>query len=129
MSKRKQPRKQGSAGRSRKPRFELRLDEALYTQVKSISEEADISMNQLIEGVLRWAMPMAHAGELRVDDDVEASRIPYRKGQSVPVQGCVWFGVAPWVDDDGPNDGRFLFQLDYSGRSAVKSVPVYPDNP
>lgn len=110
--------KKSGTGKSakRKARFELRLDDDVYQRVKAVSQEADISINQLIQGVLRWAMMYAHPGEA---DYVEKGGCEVVEAADVP--GCVWFGRSAGEDDGGFDEGTIIFQLDFSERHVVRT--------
>jgi len=53
------PRKKAA---SSKARLELRFEKDVYKGIKEIAEEADLSLNQLMEGITRWAIQYAHVG-------------------------------------------------------------------
>lgn len=67
-----------------KARYELRIDEDLLNKIKAIAEAADISVNQLICGLLEWASRDPHLGEPDKQDD---GSFKVR-----PQAGCVFWG-------------------------------------
>ena len=110
--KKRQPEPEG------KVRFELRFDADVYEKVKGIADDAEISVNQLMQGIARWAGERAVIGE----------PLPVMGGHSTkPVAGCVWFASASsWGmgDDDGEGvpvcDGWPLFCLDFTDRRVIR---------
>jgi len=105
--------------KSDKARVELRLDQDVYAGIKQLAESADISVNQLMQGVARWASDNGHVGEPEMFD--------YDKLAVRDQPGCVWFG---WreeevdVDEDGqPNYVRrpqIVFALDFTERHVIR---------
>jgi len=121
MAKRKKPpvRDEG------KSRFELRFDEDLYGQIKYHAEQAEVSVNQLMQGLARWAMRHVHTGEpVQVEEDWqhgEEGGIHTR-----PQPGVLWFGqavVETSTDAYGnkvTSEPRVFFQLDFTERHVVR---------
>ena len=111
MAKRAQQRDEG------KTRFELRFDDDLYTQVKNTADETGISVNQLMQGIARWAMSTVHPRSE-----------PWGQGPellAVEHEGCVWFGrESGAVEDDYGNQhydkGAVYFTLDFTERHVVR---------
>lgn len=100
-----------------KTRVELRLDSDLHTKIKALADEADISVNQLIQGVMRWAMRRANVGE--------AEMLAYDHIDVTTTPGCVWFGNHRDVviDEDGNEflqEPELIFQLDFTERNVVR---------
>jgi hypothetical protein len=52
-----------------KVRLELRFDEDVYERIKTVAEKASISVNQLLQGLARWAGPNLFVGEPERDAD------------------------------------------------------------
>lgn len=113
------PRKKRVTGKPReigKTRVELRFDSDLYEEVKQLADEAEISVNQLLQGITRWAMKYAHAGEASFD----GSEVNRREQP-----GCVWFGHdgVEYTDDEGQPSAtspELYFNLDFTERHVVK---------
>lgn len=94
--------------------FQVRLDADVHEKLKTAAATAGISMNQLIQGVLRWA-----------GDHVRQGR-PTLSGKTIgeePCAECVWFGVPtkPVGIGDRGHEGDFVFLLDYSDRKALST--------
>lgn len=104
---------------SEKARIELRIDAELAAKMKKVAEGAEISVNQLVTGILHWAMAKAHVGEPKWDE---------RKTVLVGSEkqaGCLWFGetlAGPEGDnpDRKPWRGEVYFKLDFTERRIVK---------
>lgn len=110
-----------------KTRIEVRFDDDLAAEVKAFADEVGISTNQLIQGVMRWAVHNGYAGEPE----------PYLGGPEgfIPTRSCpgkVWFGQEEAepaesisFDDDGHpemSDGiaaYVAFILDFTERRAL----------
>jgi HicB family. len=98
----------------RKTRYELRLDPDLHAKARALADAAGVSMNQLLEGVVAWAVQHGHPGRpiLREDHPV----IDSAEGPAV------WFGT----DGRDPEDdlpGEVVFVLDFSPARAVRTGP------
>lgn len=116
--------KRGSSEKRAKPSvadgkavFQVRLDGDVHEKLKAAAATAGISMNQLIQGVLRWA-----------GDHVRQGR-PTLKGKVVgeqPCGECVWFGhvTKPMGIGERGHEGMFVFMLDYSDRKALNTTLV-----
>lgn len=98
-----------------KTRVELRFDTDLYERVKATADEAEISVNQLLQGIARWAMGNAHVGEPDGRDRDEAI-------STVPTPGCVWFGREDieLLDDENFLRPCVYFALDFTERRVVR---------
>ena len=72
---------------SGKVRFEVRFDEDVYQGVKKIADEAQISVNQLMHALARWATQNAKAGEPKLN------HIGMWMGETKPQPGTVTIGV------------------------------------
>lgn len=112
--------------------FMLRFDEELHERVRLLAETAQISVNQLMQGLARWAVQNARQGE------------PYRdqsgKVQSRAQPGCLWFGEVAskplslhdceeiaahyggepeeYLGTESP--GNVIFSLDFTERHVVR---------
>jgi len=114
------PKKSKQAPKSRdegKTRFELRFDDELYAALKKTADDTDISVNQLMQGITRWALKHAHPGEEPRHDghDVEGLQQP----------GCIWFGHGvDFVEDDTGKErviqSQIFFTLDFTERHVVR---------
>lgn len=110
-----------------KPRLEIRFDSEVYEEMRELAEKAGITINQLVNGVMRWAVANGHAGEGAFDEDGNLSV----KKQA----GCVFFGRTTrrysdedreWIESDvGQDPGEFkekgkrFFSLDFTERRVV----------
>ena len=104
-----------SAKNTGKTRVELRFDTDLYDRVKELADAADISVNQLLQGITRWAMDRSNLGEPKYVHPQEAIETKH-------VPGCVWFGNADFktYDDGGYTPPEILFSLDFTERYVVR---------
>jgi hypothetical protein len=111
------PRKKAA---SNKARLELRFDRDVYEGIKGIAEEADLSLNQLMEGITRWAIQYAYVGFPNSNDYVKTREYTneYRPKQ-------VWFGREKHEPYDAEDQipATIYFMLDYSSRRAVLDMP------
>lgn len=110
-----------------KTRVELRLDSDVFAKLKRLADDAHISVNQLMQGLARWAGNDGHVGEPERDSDgIVRNR---------PQPGCVWIGQMGWTlsDIDDPDDlaslaeegrtkylGRVDLRLDFTERHVVR---------
>lgn len=97
-----------------KDRVELRLDYELNDKLKDVADEAGISVNQLVQGLLYWAIPQAHIGYPIADSSDQFIHTEKR-------DEMVWFGedgkrIGP---DDCPVDSCYYFTLDFSSKRAI----------
>lgn len=89
-----------------KTRVELRFDAHLHDRIKALAAELDVSVNQLVQSVMAWAVDHAHVG---LPEEVE-------RGVFATVDApAVWFGDEG-VDEngDGTGEGYVAFALDFS---------------
>jgi hypothetical protein len=100
--------KQAKQSTGEKVRMELRFDSDVYEGIRRIADEAEISVNQLMQGIARWAASAAHVGEC---DLVESDGIQQWSTRVHP--GCVWFGT-------GPDAEQPVFELDFTERHVVR---------
>jgi len=102
-----------------KTRLELRFDTDVYDGINKIADEAGVSVNQLMQGLARWAIAHANQGEASFDHEHKF----YRK---TPQTGCIWFGEpSKEVYDHKTGDiintePEFYFQLDFTERRVVR---------
>jgi hypothetical protein len=97
-----------------KTRVELRFNNEVYTKIKSIADRADISVNQLIQGLARWAGDKAVVGEPHVlGDTMDGFDVVEVRNRP----GCLYFGCAPHEASGGM--GKAIYVLDFSERYAV----------
>ena len=107
-----------------KSRFELRFDNDLYDSIKEAADDTGVSVNQLMQGIARWAMKHANPGEEVVDADNYEIR-------GVEQPGSIWFGHD--MDEEevqiGPDPdhvetrmipAQLFFSLDFTERRAVR---------
>jgi hypothetical protein len=112
--------------------FQVRLDVDLHEQMKKAAEKADISLNQLIQGICRGAMAHLVQGEPEIDDGGYVSQKQQR--------GCVFFGRVGFIPEElkdkiesdystsgiYPNSvdkGAVWFGLDFTNRGYVRYQP------
>jgi len=102
-----------------KARFETRVDPETHARLRQLADDAGVSMNQLIEGVLVWAMSKAYPGRPRIHDNGPG----YYDSTEDP---AVWFGFDGFKPDGEPvGNGHVLFVLDFSpGRPIVEGTEV-----
>jgi len=94
---------------------EVRLEPWLADEVRSLAESSGVSVNQLVEGVLAWAVEKGHPGlPSPTDDRVVAFDSSEERG--------AWFGETGLDQEGRPiGGGDVLFVLDFSARRAVLS--------
>jgi len=103
-----------------KTRTEIRLDPRVHERAKQLAAEAGISVNQLLEGVITWAMGNGQAGRPDETWTEQAGVI-----QSEPEEGVVWFGSSGMTLDprgkveEVSGDGHVVFVLDFTAGRAV----------
>lgn len=120
MAKKQQPKPRDEG----KARFELRFDEDLYADIKRIADETEISVNQLMQGIARWAVKYAHPCEEVTEyhpHGIDAKTQP----------GCVWFGhqmdtYEPDRHDPIHIDAQVFFDLDFTERRVVREPEPQP---
>lgn len=110
-----------------KARLELRFDVDLFEKVKALADKATVSVNQLLQGLTRWAVKNGHVGEpVREESGIlTARRQP----------GCLFFGrighVYSWEELEAYNSGdseevkkydpgALYFTLDFTERHVVR---------
>lgn len=120
----------------------LRFDDDVYAGIKKLAEESDISVNQLMQGVARWAVKNGRSGEPYNDAD------GHLRERVQP--GCVWFGrpaspppdyetrqeLAAHDGESNPEDmnywteGQLIYSLDFTERRVIQNdsndAPVRP---
>lgn len=107
--------------------LQLRFDREVHDGIKDIAERAGISVNQLIQGMTRWAVAHAHVGEPCWTQDEFGDTL-----ESRPQPGCVWFGRigdSPRYPDDeqvGPIPS-VAFALDFTERRVIRDDTDQPN--
>lgn len=102
-----------------KARIDLRLDPSVHASLKRLSEESGLSLNQLLQGLARWATQTGHAGAPNWIDDLDVV-------QTEKEPGVVWFGRNGINPDGEPmGGGEVLLVLDFTERSAVRRPQDY----
>ena len=108
-----------------KTTFLVRLEPELLDWIRKAAEEAGMSMNQLVAGILRGAMPHLVQGQ--------ADRKPGGFVAVRPQKRCVFFGEAGvFLSSEAQDDirstgheppenrnGEFWFGLDFTGRGVI----------
>jgi hypothetical protein len=117
----------GAGHRPGKARVELRLDEDVYEGIKKLADGSNMTVNQLINGLVRWARDKGHIGEPERDDEGVLSN---RR-----VAGVVWFGQTGYrlsIEDKHQHSeafeteapefvkGEHYFTLDFTERRVVR---------
>jgi HicB family len=104
-----------------KSRIELRFDTDLHTSIKGLADESGVSVNQLVQGVMAWAVDNAYPGLPSVGENGPGYV------ESTDDVG-VWFGTSGYDDEGNPvGGGEVVFALDFSSRRSVrKGREVYP---
>ena len=101
--------------------FQVRLDAEVHATLKKAAEDASISLNQLVTGILRGCADNMHLGEGRIRDGVITI--------DPTVAQCVTFGERPQYEEDFGiaeahgqriDDGVYWFGLDFSDRGYVR---------
>jgi len=102
---------------ARKIRCEVRVDPAVHAKAKALAEKAGVSLSQLIEGVMWWAVEHGHAGR-PLTEEVGLEEFVTNDPEH---DQCVWFGSCGIEDDGGgiASFGRVCFELDYAGPRMV----------
>ncbi|HEY4261851.1 MAG TPA: hypothetical protein VGM98_16895 [Schlesneria sp.] len=75
-----------------KARMELRLDNDVFDRIKRLADSAQISVNQLMQFLARWAGESGHVGEPH--RDVEG----FLRNKHQP--GCIWIGSVGWKPEE-----------------------------
>lgn len=105
-----------------KSRVELRLDASVYAGLKDLAGRSGLSLNQLMQGISRWAVASGHAGK------------PYPEPSGVihtsDEPGMVWFGPDGYTEDgDEMGGGEIVFVLDYTDGNAVRAGGAFYPEP
>ena len=118
-----------------KVRFELRFDADVHEGIRRLAEGAEISVNQLMQGLARWAVENGHVGE----PARSSAGILYAKEQA----GCVFFGKLGVVyteeeqlkylkvahEDREEEPGSVVFLLDFTERRVIREGAASTDAP
>ena len=113
--------KKSEAASTSRARVDLRLEREVYERIKEMAEQPEISINQLLQGIVTWASGCGNPGERVILEENQPPREEKRAG-------CIWFGCQGYVvkGKDGseqPVMGDLHFQLDYTDRGAVRDLP------
>ncbi|ADG67839.1 hypothetical protein Plim_2010 [Planctopirus limnophila DSM 3776] len=123
------PKPASSPEASGKARVELRFDADVLEKIRKLSEDAQISVNQLMHGLARWATENVHPGEPYF--------IPGNKFVQVKRQpGVVWAGKDNFLPSEEEKqeylamtngessledkEGEVYFILDFTERRVVR---------
>jgi len=101
-----------------KARCQIRLDPIVHDRLKALASASDLSLNQLVEGILAWAGANAYSGVPEPRED--QSHI-----ETSPESQVVWFGhdgavrdsKSKLIDIDGPC--QICFMLDFRATRAM----------
>lgn len=121
----------GKAGKKKiesdKARVDLRLDPEVYAMLMDVAQRTPCSANQLIQAMLRWLLPQAHAGlEWRevfksVGTRVTGGIAHIPELYLVEQPGCVYFANE---DPEEGGTGKVVVQFDFTERRAIVDVPA-----
>lgn len=109
----------------------IRFDADLHNALQSLAAEVDVSMNQLVQGILRGAVVNSHVGEPKIGKggavSVRVGTVE-ENGQVTRYRdkGCIFFGQT--AQDSQPDDkgdvefdpGRVWFFLDFRNKGVVR---------
>lgn len=114
------------AAGSSKTRLEARVDEELAGRFRAIAENAGISVNQLLQGLIVWATDNAVQGNPTYSEDSQGVSVE-------PRPGCLFFGreddfLEETYDPDTEEvvtpaayyPGHVHFVLDFSYQNALR---------
>jgi hypothetical protein len=94
--------------------LQIRVSPGVHATLKQAADRADISVNQLVQGVLQWSAFAVRQGRPVLLEDV----IEEREGER-----CVWFGEPTMiVDGHRVRPGNFIFALDFSDQGALRTT-------
>ncbi len=101
-----------------KARCQIRLEPIVHERLKALAGECDLSLNQLVEGILAWAGANAHPGIPKPRSDKPTI-------ESDSSSHVVWFGndgivrdrKGKPIDINGP--GQISFMLDFRAARAT----------
>lgn len=113
--------------RAGKARLELRLDENVHERIKKLADDSELTVNQLVNGLVRWAGDRGRAGEpTRNNDGVLMTN---------GVPGVVWFGNSGYYHSEEDKTrhlehfdeelcdfvkGEHFFTLDFTERRVIR---------
>tara|TARA_R110000744_G_C19363452_1_gene561643 strand:+ start:2275 stop:2622 length:348 start_codon:yes stop_codon:yes gene_type:complete len=102
-----------------KARCQIRLDPKVHEQLKSLASKSDLSINQLVEGILAWSVCNAHSGIPSIREDPPLI-------DTHPATNVVWFGhdgaerdSTGKIIDIHHEPGRVCFMLDFRATRAT----------
>lgn len=72
-----------------KTRFEVRFDTEVYEELRAVAERIGVSVNQLLQGLGRWAIKNPRPGDPVRQD----SGLVYAEKTTEAQQGAVWWGT------------------------------------
>lgn len=109
-------------GMADKARIDLRLDPDVHADLKRLADSSGLSLNQLLQGVARWASQNGHPGRPTFHEHLGFVG-------TVDEDQMIWFGETDEDDTPPPKEGELhahvAFVLDYSDRAAVRSERHY----
>ena len=102
----------------------FRLETKVASELTRIAEETGVSVNQLVNGILKWAVQNAHVGEAEYQGSYDIG--------TNEVAGCVWFGdygeEFEYEDPDtremrpSHTEVNFCFQLDFTKTRITRRI-------
>jgi hypothetical protein len=103
-------------------RVELRFDQEVYERIRSLAEQAGISVNQLMHGLARWATQHLVLGEPSRD---ELSRVCAKHVPGVLFLGRQWSEEERVINEDGDvevevDKGAIWGVLDFTERRVLR---------
>ena len=95
-----------------KARVELRMEKELHEKIVAITSKADISVNQLMNGLAEWACRNVVHGTPIIDYDASGRRIVFLDER----KGALFFGKKSKPGDEG----QVHFVLDFRTAEIVQ---------
>lgn len=113
-------------GMAEKARIDLRLDPKVHADLKQLADQSGLSLNQLLQGIARWASQNGHPGRPTFHESGLFTG-------TADEDQVIWFGETDEDDEPTPRTDELhanvAFVLDYSDRAAVRSSWDYHPRP
>lgn len=75
-------------------RLELRFDDSVFVGIKEIADGMQVSVNQLMQGLARWAISNAKLGDPVKSAGERGAPLAVKRQRGKAIQpGSVWFGT------------------------------------
>lgn len=88
MAKKKAAKRKPPARDKGKTRFEVRFDDDVADGLRNLADRAQVSVNQLLHGLARWAIQNPRLGDPRVNPDGSV----HEQDSSEVQPGAIWWG-------------------------------------